>query len=127
MVRAPHSERGLMLARILAPLPMKIAAGVIALLLACLPIAYFNGRSDGAEAVEDRYAAARTRALVQAREADAAASRRRIIDTERNRTHDEERIEAIAAAESGAPDAANRSLACERLRQAGLAPAAAGC
>ena len=105
----------------------KFWLAICAALLAALPVAYFIGRDAGADAVEARYASAREEELQQAREADAAASEQRADDTKTLTRKDEERHEAIDDAQPGVPDAANRALGCQRLRQAGVAPLPAGC
>lgn len=86
---------------------------VCAVLIACLPLAYCKGVSDGKAIEAAAQTKAENKALDRAREADEGTNRQRQADTERNTENANRRDEA---ARSGGRRAAN----CERLRQAGV-------
>lgn len=58
-----------MIANLLAPLSMKIAAGIIALLLFAVPLSYCKGRADGRDLERARQAEIAARAATQRLEA----------------------------------------------------------
>jgi len=100
---------------------------VCAVLIACLPVAYCKGVSDGKAIEREAQTAADNKALRDAREADQEAARRRAEGERQNTENSNARKEAIDNAPDDQTDAPGRALACERLRQAGKAtPAACG-
>lgn len=122
-----------MLTRLFAGTAMKVAGGIILLLLACLPLSYCQGRSDGKAIEKAKWEKAQQDAKARAETANATAAESRIQDIVRNIDLERARNDAIDKAEpagtSAAPDAANRALGCQRLRASGqhAAAAKAGC
>lgn len=91
--------------------------------LACLPLAYCQGRSDGKHAERAKWEAAAAAAKARADKATVTAGQQRAIDTIRN--HDLEKARTDAIAQN--PNDPRRALNCERLRQAGIDATSAGC
>ena len=120
-----------MLTRLFAGTAMKVAGGIILLLLACLPLSYCQGRSDGKAIEKAKWEKAQQDAKARAETANATAAESRIQDIVRNidmeRARNDAIDKAIPAGTSAAPDAANRALACRRLREAGINASASGC
>lgn len=86
---------------------------VCAVLIACLPVAYCKGVSDGKAIEAAAQTKAENKALKQAREADEDTNQQRQDDQERNTENANRR-------ENAARDGGRRAANCERLRQAGL-------
>lgn len=106
----------------LAKIPWPVWAIAAVLLTGWL---YGNHRySEGYDDREAEYAAARAKAVEQARTTDRKASDRRAADATRLTNDSNARKEAIDNAEPDTTDAAGRALACQRLRAAGIDPPA---
>lgn len=86
---------------------------VCAVLLACLPVAYCKGVSDGKAIERGKWEQAARKAQERARQADEGTNRQRQADTERNTENANRRDEA-------ARDGGRAAVNCERLRQAGI-------
>ena len=86
---------------------------VCAVLIACLPLAYCKGVSDGKAIEQAAQTKSENKALKDAREADTGANTARQDDTERNTENANRRDEAARSGGRIARD-------CERLRQAGI-------
>ena len=105
----------------LAKVPWQVWAVAAVLLSAWL---WGNHRySQGWDAREAKYEAQAAKDKARADAATVEAGEQRAADTIRNHDLDTARKEAINAN----PDNPRRALNCERLRQAGLDAAAAGC
>lgn len=97
--------------KFLSSFTFKFWLAVCAALLACLPLAYCKGRSDGAALKQAQIDRATTKAVTKARAADQTASARRAADNERIENASAKREDA---ARTGGRTGAN----CERLRAA---------
>ena len=116
-----------MILRWLEGVKWKVWLGVVAALLACVPLAYCGGKSDGREAERKAQLKAQIAEERKAREDDAEAAERRAANKVENDAKDKARQEAIDNAPDDETDAAGRALACERLRAAGIdTPASCG-
>ena len=102
--------------------------------LAIVLCAFLWGRHQYSEGVSDeraKWEAAAAKARARAETANATAAESRIQDIVRNidmeRARNDAIDKAIPAGTSAAPDAANRALACRRLREAGINAPSSGC
>lgn len=101
----------------------QLSLGILAAVVLALSLSYCKGRSDGAVIERAKWELAAAKAVEKARKADAGAADQRLADERTNTTADKERTDAIRAN----PDDPRRALNCQRLRQAGIDAAAAGC
>ena len=113
----------------LAKIPWPVWALAAVLLTGWL---YGNARySEGRSDERAKWEAAAAKARARAEEANATAAESRIQDIVRNidmeRARNDAIDKAIPAGTSAAPDAANRALACRRLREAGINAPSSGC
>lgn len=86
---------------------------VCAVLIACMPLAYCKGVSDGKAMERGEWEQATREAQQRARKADEGTNRQRQADTERNTENANRRDDAARTGGRVARD-------CERLRQAGI-------
>lgn len=84
---------------------------LLAVSLACLPVAYCKGLSDGKAIESAKHDRAARKAVERAREADEGAAERRAADDKENTDASNERKDAIL-------DAGRDGLNCARLRRA---------
>lgn len=98
----------------------KFYLGVIALLLAAIPLTYCSGQSNGKAVERGKQQKAANAALVVARTADAKAADHALADQIATTKNEEQRRAAIESAKDSVPDDANFRLACSQLRQAGV-------
>lgn len=108
-----------MISKLLAPLPMKIAAGIIALLITALPLSYCKGRTDGRAALlaeQDKQVTGERRV---ADESEGKAAVEREADRTTIEQARKDRDDAITAQDDALPSASRNALNCERLRRQG--------
>ena len=101
------------------PMKIKVAAGVIAVVLLALLTAYCVGRGDGKSKIELEIEKANVEALETNANALGNAADDRVVSNEQILKTKEELVDVVEATPDSLPSATRIALGCERLRRQG--------